>query len=585
MQSVGEVCLLNDVLLTFCHRKNWSFVQEFVLSGGLKCLVQLLADSNLYERSQALETILTITDCDVFDWFLPPANHRLHSAHVVQQMHYQLLQLADDQNFLNFVVQNRVNTYPGGSFRALQLLAFWLSWVRALYTEDQQLTLSNKLLREIQLWSVAGENSIDEIEEERNLAATLLNDFGKDHQLDKVAVAGDVHGNKGDFGLTGIAGPVAVDTPSGMSFSNWQQAHNNAIYDDSVMPTSFVSFDQIQKKREEGNRYFKNSAFAEALTSYRQAIELFELWSTTALPMDEEINNQPKEVEIALRSNLANTFWKLYAELSKQNPSDSAGQRGLLDECEQQVQKVLLIDCLHVKANYRLIHVYLERRQIREAYDSAVNFQSTLKSCGADVDDVDLFHRLSTRCVALALIYNKIIHPAEWGLSHQRLKILEALLKRNQLQDKVSLDSLFKIDEADNEFSSNLLKSPVTIDPNIQQLDLKDIDIVPHQRLSHELPTSSRKVAISENNRRIVMERKVLSTDVPSSDVKINKKLKLVADDKIKIAQLKKIGKKVLEELIANRGNAESNRELVEPHLTEAKEVFKMCFCIYIACM
>jgi hypothetical protein len=38
--------------------------------------------------------------------------------------------------FLQLLLDNNPSPFPGGSFYCLQMLAFWLSWVRALYTGE-----------------------------------------------------------------------------------------------------------------------------------------------------------------------------------------------------------------------------------------------------------------------------------------------------------------------------------------------------------------------------------------------------------------------------------------------------------------
>jgi hypothetical protein len=83
--------------------------------------------------------------------------------------------LSQHPNFLSGLLENRKKSYPGGSLRALQLLAFWISWVRAVNTTNHILILSDSLLQEIKLWS-QGQGE-DLCEDEINLAKTVYLDF------------------------------------------------------------------------------------------------------------------------------------------------------------------------------------------------------------------------------------------------------------------------------------------------------------------------------------------------------------------------------------------------------------------------
>jgi hypothetical protein len=107
----------------------------------------MIDHENLYLRGQVLEILLRVTDCDVFDWFKPP------QAHFEKRLHQNLLNVGRSQTFLTKLLANRSKSYPGGAFRALQLIAFSLSWIRALYTSDQKLQLSASALGELRLWT------------------------------------------------------------------------------------------------------------------------------------------------------------------------------------------------------------------------------------------------------------------------------------------------------------------------------------------------------------------------------------------------------------------------------------------------
>lgn len=109
-------------LMYLVHRKSWSFLEEFVLSGGLPALALLVVEPTLQLRGQVMEVLLQITDCDGYDWF-KKADSAKDTA-----LHAQLLGLAESRTFLPGLMANRRDSYPGGSLRALQILAFYISW-------------------------------------------------------------------------------------------------------------------------------------------------------------------------------------------------------------------------------------------------------------------------------------------------------------------------------------------------------------------------------------------------------------------------------------------------------------------------
>ena len=205
--------------LFLLHRFSWKgFLEEFVVRGGLSTLACMLDEPNLYFRGQIVELFLTITDCDNWDWFAP------RSDVIGRTLHIRFLELSETPAFLDNLVANRQHSFPGGSMRCLQLLAFWLSWVRAMYTKVQQLVLSPQLLMELEVWAeqgptvdssididVSGSDSVIETDdsgapsdeavvEEKKLAATLFSDFSRDQfqaraeteELDNATAATDI---------------------------------------------------------------------------------------------------------------------------------------------------------------------------------------------------------------------------------------------------------------------------------------------------------------------------------------------------------------------------------------------------------
>ena len=49
-------------LIFLVHRKSWTFLEEFVIRGGLDSIATMINDPNLYYRGQVLEILLSVTD-------------------------------------------------------------------------------------------------------------------------------------------------------------------------------------------------------------------------------------------------------------------------------------------------------------------------------------------------------------------------------------------------------------------------------------------------------------------------------------------------------------------------------------------
>eukprot|EP00903_Cladosiphon_okamuranus_P015379 g14205.t1 len=173
-------------LLYLQHWKRWDFVSAFVLSGGLHALCSLLAHDNPVVRLKAISTLVSITAHRDFDWFHPPPRSRAASPGGVVEannttearLHRALLSLRLDPAFIPGLIANSWGgslggdrkcastatggeeeekdggrSFPGACLMCLELLAMWLSWVRALHTVDGTLRLSRPLLCAIEEWA------------------------------------------------------------------------------------------------------------------------------------------------------------------------------------------------------------------------------------------------------------------------------------------------------------------------------------------------------------------------------------------------------------------------------------------------
>ena len=168
-------------LLYLVHIENWKLVKHFVAAGGLMALVPHIAHDSLGIRSQAIDVIHRITSSQYFNWFLVPKDHE---SKVLHQRFLQLSQTPFVQNLLlnapGLKNKKTLETEPAsmGSFLSLQILAFWLSWVRKLYSNKGELRLSREILGSLQRWSQVASTHVtnpDEIE----LAKKVFEDFNR----------------------------------------------------------------------------------------------------------------------------------------------------------------------------------------------------------------------------------------------------------------------------------------------------------------------------------------------------------------------------------------------------------------------
>ncbi|ETW09147.1 hypothetical protein H310_01582 [Aphanomyces invadans] len=159
------VCQRYLAMWYLCHARHWSLSSEFVLHGGLHSLVDLFTHENLHFRGQALDVFTQITSNPDFDWFQPPTCPEAKS------LHGKMLLLANSTDFIRALVSNK--DIAAMSLYALQILAFYMSWVRKLYSKGE-LRLSSALLATISDWKTTAAS-----DEERELATNVFDDFNR----------------------------------------------------------------------------------------------------------------------------------------------------------------------------------------------------------------------------------------------------------------------------------------------------------------------------------------------------------------------------------------------------------------------
>lgn len=223
-------------LIFLVYKKNKNFIKKFIINGGLIPLIELLSHTNIYERSQALEILLTLTDSEEYDWFkeddtdeenkklleclasilflhtnssikslsltysdqlisneMKDKNEEFSLPFFFKDINNENLYSSFNNNFLLKCLWSRDNwTENYMSMRILQLLAMLSSLFRLKFSIHHSelsktflINFSDDFMSELQSWSLKGSNIEGEgveneaIKEESQLALTLYEDFSK----------------------------------------------------------------------------------------------------------------------------------------------------------------------------------------------------------------------------------------------------------------------------------------------------------------------------------------------------------------------------------------------------------------------
>eukprot|EP01031_Cornospumella_fuschlensis_P038785 gene38785-47165_t len=390
-QGAQKTHALILALIYLHHRKNNSFVLSFIQTGGLRAIVFFVTSENLYERSQAIEIFLSAINTDMYDWFVEPLTE------LDRNMHQSMLQLGTEYSLVSRALDNRTKSYPGGSFRALQILAFWLSWCRVRFPDCLGGFLTGQLKAELEAWAAqttsaeppkpvkATPEEMDE--QERQLATVLYDDF---------------------FNAKVSLPPVSDDTVK--------------VQELPVLPPAPPSAAVL---KEEGNSLFKAGMFDEAAEKYDAALQV----------LDGDVS-----LEVNLRVNLANTYWKL--------ASSQVDKNSLLELIISHCQAALAKDPSSNKALYRLISTLLEQGKTDEAWGlleprlqgHVLGEKRYSKGKGFQTDEFDTsLKKLAYRCVAKEMVTkpsgagtkNPFKSTSAKSASPMFTKVFSSLCKRN----------------------------------------------------------------------------------------------------------------------------------------------------------
>ena len=156
-------------MLYLHHSHQWPLMRYFILANGLVSLADLFACPNVYIRSQAIDTFLHLTNAEIYDWWeekplVTDVPIRGHLAALSQGPFVRLLL------FENF--RKDGDLYPMQSMYCLQIFAFWASWIRKFYAQNE-LRLSGDILEQLRIWPEYRSG------EEAELARKLYEDFSR----------------------------------------------------------------------------------------------------------------------------------------------------------------------------------------------------------------------------------------------------------------------------------------------------------------------------------------------------------------------------------------------------------------------
>lgn len=297
-------------LTLMLHADKEAVMRGFAASGGIEVLAAKIGDPDMHIRAHAVELFRKLTADE--HWY-----QQIHDPDV-EHMHRSLVALADSANFVESLLENRYSSYPGGELSCLELLAFWLGWLRHQHTEDRRLAVSRDLVAGLSEWArLAREERNDD--QETELAARLFEDFVRMPRHDGLGHVGAIvfgsviePGPDGAFELLSTP-PMPVVTPRSSAFN--MSAH------------------------ERGNHLFALGDLSGALEQFGIALA----------------DTTDAKKRACLLCNRATCYL---------NSNE-------LEYCESECRQALQHDPHHVKARYRLAQCLNRSQRIFEAIDAA----------------------------------------------------------------------------------------------------------------------------------------------------------------------------------------------------------------------
>jgi tetratricopeptide (TPR) repeat protein len=382
-------------------------------------LTQLLLDENLYARGQAVEIFLSVTDCDTFDWFQPISTE--FSDHQLYKEMFSLLQTP----LLHNLMENRKDSFPGGGVRCLQLLAFWLSWLRFHFTDpNHKLQLHAHLLEIVRSWTV----DTDLESHESQLAKTLFDDFSA-----VGSCRGEYDTDRSESFLSGIIAPHFLAHES-TSESEVLESETPQ----TLSGTSPPDVDLPVRLKEKGNQLFLEGKCQEALESYISAISALQ---------SKGAGEESISLLATLHYNCASSYWKISEKADPSAALLSSGNatstQSPLDSCIGSCTHCLALDPFYFKARYRCAVALHQQGRLDEAIGT-LDGRYVRPELIPDPKTLEMFQDLRRSCVARILLQQKESPSSAPKVIDERTNCILAQItsRRNASDPPIENDSL-----------------------------------------------------------------------------------------------------------------------------------------------
>lgn len=293
--------LVRSVLISFLymsHLHSWKHAAAFCRAGGLNALFYLLqsdikTDDDLGARNvqqqiseQALDCLLIITSHPSYDWHEPPM------ARDDNLLHQEMLSIGTDKSndstdFFKILLPEPLPSLAS-LYHRVQLLAFWLGWVRKLHTEGKPLyvshTLINRLDSILQLPDISSAPVLDQANKQescliesslRDLCTNLREDFSRFciSQPNQIPQAGD---QSSSSSIRMAGGMQSIGGTSDESHGGTNQSGKCVL---TTIDASAV--ERISEYKESGDSELIRKNWEKAIACYSNGIDFLGLkeWS------------------------------------------------------------------------------------------------------------------------------------------------------------------------------------------------------------------------------------------------------------------------------------------------------------------
>lgn len=232
-----------------------------MLNGGLEALVRLFDHPNLSLREQALEIFFKLTNDDIFPWFsFDDEDEKVDGDDNTARVKMASLATCDVTSKL-LANKPGSSTFTGGSFIALQLFAFFASYLR-LWT-GRYIRLSRDILALLHEW----QQRSDVEHEEAVLAAKLHEDFSRFGSAEDAAHAA-AETQRRNLGDENESDEVDEERRDDITMSLRTVVDKTTVSDTTATGTGAQ-----QSLKQDGNSAFWSGNASRAIELYSQALD------------------------------------------------------------------------------------------------------------------------------------------------------------------------------------------------------------------------------------------------------------------------------------------------------------------------